>query len=414
MMKDNKRKLDDLIVEVMEQMQKRKYGEKISSRYRSSFSSLRIISEGMGEAHLSEKLMESFLDSPVGCSEKWSKKERTHRLRCIRLLKSLEQDGSIDWGRQKPENLSRAIPINAFHMNLERFIRQMEDRELRPNTMCGYKRIVTYFLIFCQKNGYTSLSDVKANDVTRFILSLYNDGRFRPTTIGSALSGLRKFLSANESTERFSMEIPVHLPRETKIIEVYSSEELDAVEKLLSSGIMTRRDTAICRLLLETGLRGTDVCSLELKDIDWEKDAIYIKQNKTKRTLTIPLKASYGNAIVDYIMEERPQIEDAHVFLRSFAPFKKLEAGAIWPILQKMENMAGIQKKGRVIGSRMTRHNAASCMLRAGVPMSDISAVLGHKDPNIVSVYLSTDASSLASCTLPLPAIRKGGDSNAE
>ena len=290
----------------------------------------------------------------------------------------------------------------------------MEDRELRPNTMYGYKRIVTYFLIFCQENGYTSLSDVKANDVTRFILSLYNDGRFRPTTIGSVLSGFREFLSANESTERFSMEIPVHLPRETKIIEVYSSEELDAIEKLLSSGIMTRRDTAICRLLLETGLRGTDVCSLELKNIDWEKDAIYIEQDKTKRMLTVPLKASYGNAIVDYIMEERPKIEDTHVFLRSFAPFKKLEAGAVWPILQKMENMAGIQKKGRVSGSRMTRHNAASCMLRAGVPMSDISAVLGHKDPNIVSVYLSTDASSLAACTLPLPAIRKGGDPNAE
>lgn len=413
-MKDNKRKLDDLVVEVMGQMKKRKYGEKISSHYRSSFSSLKSISEDIGEEYLSEKLIESFLDSPVGCSEKWGKKERTHRLRCIRLLKSLEQDGSIDWGRQKPESLSGAIIINVFRMDLERFIRQMEDRELRPNTMYGYKRIVTYFLIFCQESGYTSLSDVKANDVTRFILSLYNDGRFRPTTIGSVLSGFREFLSANESTERFSMEIPVHLPRETKIIEVYSSEELDAIEKLLSSGIMTRRDTAICRLLLETGLRGTDVCSLELKNIDWEKDAIYIEQDKTKRMLTVPLKASYGNAIVDYIMEERPKIEDTHVFLRSFAPFKKLEAGAVWPILQKMENMAGIQKKGRVSGSRMTRHNAASCMLRAGVPMSDISAVLGHKDPNIVSVYLSTDASSLAACTLPLPAIRKGGDPNAE
>lgn len=413
-MKDNKRKLNDLIVEVMEQMQKRKYGEKISSHYRSSFSSLRSIAEDMGEEYLSEKLVESFLDSPVGCSEKWTKKERTHRLRCIRLLRSLEQNGSIDWGRQKPENRSKAITTDTFRMDLEQFIRQMEDRNLRPNTICGYKRIVTYFLIFCQENGYTALSDIRVNDVSRFILSLYNDGRFRPTTIGSALSGLRKFLSGNKATEKFSMEIPVHLPRETKIIEVYSNEELDAVEKLLSSGTMTRRDTAICRLLLETGLRGTDVCSLKLKDIDWEKDAIYIEQDKTKRPLTIPLKASYGNAIADYIMEERPQVENVHVFLRSSAPFRRLRAGAVRPILQKMERMAGIQKKGRMSGSRMTRHNAASRMLRAGVPMSDISAVLGHRDPNIVSVYLSTDASSLAACTLPLPAVRKGGNINAE
>jgi len=414
MMKDNKRKLDELIEKVMEQMQKRKYGQKISSHYRSSFSCLRSIAEDIGEEYLSERLMESFLDSPVGCSEKWAEKERTHRLRCIKLLSSLEQDGSIDWGRQKPESISKTITTDAFRMDLERFIRQMEDRKLRPNTIYGYKRIVTYFLVFCQENGYTTLSDVKVNDVSRFILSLYNHGRFRPTTIGSALSGLRKFLSGNKSTEAFSLEIPVNLPRETKIMEVYSREELGAVEKLLSSGSMTKRDTAICRLLLETGLRGTDVCSLKLKDIDWEKDAIYINQDKTKRLLTIPLKASYGNAIVDYIMEERPQVGDVHVFLRSAAPFRRLGAGAIWPILQKMESMAGIQKKGRMSGSRMTRHNAASSMLRAGVPMSDISAVLGHKDPNIVSVYLSTDEPGLAACTLPLPAVQKGGDINAQ
>ena len=35
--------------------------------------------------------------------------------------------------------------------------------------------------------------------------------------------------------------------------------------------------------------------------------------------------------------------------------------------------------------------------------MADISAVLGHKDPSIVSVYLSTDDETMASCTLPLP-----------
>ncbi len=174
------------------------------------------------------------------------------------------------------------------------------------------------------------------------------------------------------------------------------------------------RDTAVCRLLLETGLRGTDVCSLKLKDIDWEMDVIYICQDKTKKPLAIPLRASYGNAIVDYILNERPESKDAHVFLKNTAPFGKLGAGAIRPILQKMERLAGVQKEGRMSGSRMTRHHTASSMLRSGVPMPDISAVLGHRDPNIVSVYLSTDADSLAVCTLPLPMIWKGEGADDE
>lgn len=150
----------------------------------------------------------------------------------------------------------------------------------------------------------------------------------------------------NTHSERFLLEIPAHLPREVKIIEVYSKEELEAIENLLISGQMTRRDTAVCRLLLETGLRGTDICSLKLKDIDWEMDVIYICRDKTKKPLVIPLRASYGNAVADYILNERPESKDAHVFLKNTAPFGKLGAEAIRSIQQKRNGWPASKKKG--------------------------------------------------------------------
>lgn len=407
-MKGNEMELNGLIEEVLAQMRERKYGQKIYSHYQYSFSLLKSVAVDFEKDVLSENLVKAFLDSPVNCGKRWAEKERTHRKRCIRMLRSLAESGMIDWGRQKTESIYGLLHVEAFHMELEKFLRKMEEDGLSPNTTGGYKRIVTYFLLFCQESSYESLSDLKTNDVSWFIASLYHDGKYRPTTIGSALSGLRKFLSGNPHTERFLLEIPVHLPREVKIIEVYSKEESEAIENLLASGEMTMRDTAVCRILLETGLRGTDVCSLKVKDIDWEMDVIYICQDKTKKPLAIPLRASYGNAIADYILNERPESKDAHVFLKNTAPFGKLGAGAIRPILQKMERLAGIQKEGRMSGSRMTRHHTASSMLRSGVSMPDISAVLGHRDPNIVSVYLSTDADSLAVCTLPLPIVWKG------
>lgn len=385
-MRDSKKKLDVLICEILGQMQERKYGRKISQHYQYSFDLLTSISDDMGEDNLSEKLIKTFLDSPVNCSEKWTGKEHTHRKRCVRLLSSLAQTGAIDWGKQKPKDISRILKTGTFRRELELFSDRLKENGLRPNTMIGYRRIVTYFLIFCQDHGYGNLSDLKPDDVSRFIELLYRDGKYRPTTIGIALSGLRMFLSGNEYTEPFSLEIPVHLPRSRNIIEVYSEKEL----------------AAICRLLLETGLRGTDVCSLTLKDIDWEKDVLSITQDKTKKQLTLPLKATYGNAIYDYLLTERPKDGSEYVFLRSLAPYRQLKAGAIYSILINMEVLSGVQKNGRVTGSRMTRHNAAS---GAGVPMSDISAVLGHSDPNNVSVYLSTDAKRLAACTLRLPSV---------
>lgn len=97
------------------------------------------------------------------------------------------------------------------------------------------------------------------------------------------------------------------------------------------------------------------------------EDIIRIIQDKTKQPLNIPLRNSYGNAIADYILNERPDSDSEYLFLRSLAPYEKLEgAGAVWCILKLMEAKAGIHKEGRMAGSRFTRHNAASTMLRAG------------------------------------------------
>ena len=202
------------------------------------------------------------------------------------------------------------------------------------------------------------------------------------------------------------MELPSRLPRERKIMEIYSEDERTALTRVLSEdNNLTKRDKAIGLLLLETGLRGVDVCNIKLSDIDWKKDIIRIKQQKTGRFLNIPLRKSYGNTIVEYILNERPVCKSEYLFVRELAPFSRLdgEGASIRTILLKIEALACVANTGRSVGSRTTRHNAASSMLRSGVPMSDISAVLGHQDPNIVSVYLSTDEETMASCTLPLP-----------
>lgn len=161
-MKGNEMKLNGLIEEVLAQMRGRDYGKKIYSHYQYSFSLLKSVAVDMGTDGLSEPLVKAFLDSPVDCSERWAEKERTHRKRCIRMLLSLAENGRIDWERQKPESICQLLYVRAFRMELEKFLKQMEEDGLSRNTIIGYKRIVTYFLIFCQENNYESLSDLKA------------------------------------------------------------------------------------------------------------------------------------------------------------------------------------------------------------------------------------------------------------
>lgn len=77
--------------------------------------------------------------------------------------------------------------------------------------------------------------------MSTFIQSLYKDGRYQLSMIGSGLAGLRKFLSANAHVAQFFLEIPVHLPLEVKITEIYSGKELATHRSMFSSGVLTKR-----------------------------------------------------------------------------------------------------------------------------------------------------------------------------
>ena len=391
-------KLEEILRLTLESLQKQEYSTETLLRYQKKFNALNSFAHSRGISEPSDGLFQEYLsDNKNKYTGEYSVFKDRQRIRVVNLIKSYITNGEADTSRRKGKSAYDSIQTEQLKKELDRFITILEEEPLRPNTIYTYKRIVAYL--------YRSINELVSGDIRNFILYLYEQGYFKPTTITSGLSGLKRFLSLHPDIEHFIMELPTRLPRERKIIEIYSETETYAINEILSDGSLSKRDKAICLLLLETGLRAVDVCNIKLSDIDWNKDVIYIKQQKTGMVLNIPLRKSYGNAIVDYILNERPECNSKYLFVRELAPFTRLngEGSSIRVVLLKMEALAGISNACRISGSRMTRHNAASSMLRSGVPMADISAVLGHTDPNIVSVYLSTDETVMAACTLPLP-----------
>jgi integrase len=276
---------------------------------------------------------------------------------------------------------------------------------LKANTIDGYRRFVHYFLMYLEDKGYRSLTELKSGDTVTFIALVCKE-HYRPTSLGAHLPGLRMFLRVHESTAGFEAELPEHLPKKRDILEVYSDEEHDTVLKYLESGNVSSRNKAICLIALETGLRAVDICNLKLGDIDWEHDCIHIVQEKTGKPMNIPLRASIGNMLIDYLLSERPASDSEYIFLTSNAPYAPLKTHSGYrSVLLHVISDAGIEANGRIYGTRITRHSIASRMLRQGIPLPVISEALGHGNPNSVMVYLSTEDAKLAECTLPLPEV---------
>jgi site-specific recombinase XerD len=94
--------------------------------------------------------------------------------------------------------------------------------------------------------------------------------------------------------------------------------------------------------------------------------------------------------LADYVLDERPDSSDEHVFLRSLAHYTRLaDHASIYRVIADTFDKAGVLDVRA--GTRFLRHNAASRLIRAGVPLPTISAVLGHASSESTNVYMSVD-----------------------
>src|SRR5690606_31915701 len=191
--------------------------------------------------------------------------------------------------------------------------------------------------------------------------------------------------------------------RSHKIIAVLGDDDEELVVEACRSGLVSARDAAITLLSMLTGLRACDIIGLRLGDIDWRTRTVGVVQRKTGNPLTLPLPELLATKLADYILSERPDTDDDHVFLRSIAPPTPLaDHASVYRVT------ADTFRKARVTsvkaGTRLLRHSAASRLLRAGVPLATISAVLGHADADSTNNYMSVDEQRLLDCVLAVPA----------
>lgn len=227
---------------------------------------------------------------------------------------------------------------------------------------------------------------------------------WNPKCLSSYIPGIMRLLKMSVKSSIYIRELPSYMLRNKKIMEVYTDEEHLQILSYLDNAEISKRDKAISLLSIETGMRAIDICNLKIKDVDWKNEFIHLIQEKTEHALDIPLRASYGNAMMDYLLKERQDSNSVFFFLQCKAPYGKIISHCcIFKILQTIVKNAGVESNGRINGTRMMRHNAASRMVRKGVALSAIAGVLGHRDPNSTMTYISTDREGLSKCTLPLP-----------
>jgi integrase len=277
----------------------------------------------------------------------------------------------------------------------------MSRQGLAPATRAGYGRVARGYLVFLEQRGIRDLDAADGASVLAFLESLLD--RWAKSSMFWVVLNFRPFL---KFTGRDDLVAAVNLAgvrRSRPIIAVLSDGDEDLVVRACAAGPVSARDAAITLLALTTGLRACDILALRLADVDWRGQTIGIVQQKTGNPLTLPLPALVMVRLAGYVLEERPGSADDHVFLRSVAPHVRLAGHAsVHRVIAQTFRKAGVTDVRA--GTRFLRHNAASRLLRAAVPLATVAAVLGHAREDSTNLYMSVDRERLLDCVLPVPA----------
>ena len=276
-------------------------------------------------------------------------------------------------------------------------------RGKKESTIRGESLNTASFLYRMQEQGARCLDEVTEDAVLSFFVSedgLLQKGCSYKKNISAVFKAGLKW--KEPQCRRILGFLP--LLRETrKNIQYLTQDEVRLLREAAEDKGFSARNKAVILLLLFTGLRGCDIAGLTFSSIDWEKERILVDQQKTSVPVEIPLSVVVGNAIYDYLAEERPDTRSPRLFLSETHPFSPLAAGSIASIVSKACKLAGIrQDPGDRKGTHIFRHNLASSMLENGVPQPVITQTLGHTAPDSLEPYLRADFVHLKECALSI------------
>lgn len=161
-----------------------------------------------------------------------------------------------------------------------------------------------------------------------------------------------------------------------------------------------KRDYAMARCLADMALRCHEVAQLDLEAIDWRGGVLTLAHNKVRRVDRLPLPASTGESLVDYLRYGRPASSSRALFVYHRAPLGQAVAvttvrGAIRRAFQRAELPWS--------GTHVLRHTAARRMLQGGCSIKEIADVLRHRSIDTTAIYTKVDLPQLTCVAQPWP-----------
>ena len=262
------------------------------------------------------------------------------------------------------------------------------ERGLAQNTLESYGRDLRQFQAYLQESKIDFMKDLNRSTILTYLNSLQTNGK-ATSTISRNLAAIKSFYQYLVRERYLEKDPAAHLesPKlEKKLPKVLSVHEVEELLKqpnaLLPAGL---RDKAMLELLYATGIRVSELISLNISDVNL--DMGYIKcYGKGSKERIVPLGSIAAKCAQDYLNKGRPKLvrtyEEAALFINHHG--NRLTRQGFWKIIKKYSQEANIIKD---ITPHTLRHSFATHLLENGADLRSVQEMLGHADISTTQIY---------------------------
>lgn len=276
------------------------------------------------------------------------------------------------------------VPGDTLAASIDSFLNYCRvEKGLAQNSLLAYGRDLRQFAQF---SGHSE--NVDDIGVQRFVDSLYRGG-ISARSIARKLTAIRclfDFLLREGRLESDSVRL-MPMPRQWTTLPKFLGP--DQVDKILEAppadtprGI---RDRAMFQFLYATGLRVTELCTVELSAVNLELGFVRV-MGKGRKERIVPLGKEAIQAIDGYLTSARPLILDGRSSRYLFVTSRggRLTRQGFWKLLKQHGKSVGIWHK---LTPHVVRHSFATHLLERGADLRSLQAMLGHADISTTQIY---------------------------
>lgn len=297
-------------------------------------------------------------------------------------------------------NLSVGEAAAEYLAHLKQRVRR---KQMQPETLKGYTQRLGVFASWCDAQNIT-LAGVRNKVVNDFMEHLQTE--HKPNRTGQehmsshTLAGYSRVISAFlhwclQDEEYDAIIKPVVVSRikpfkpERIVIETYTPEEVDALYGACNqevSGMLQLRDQAILYLLLDTGIRADELCTLTigntvLKPIEDAHIRVFGKGQKWRE---VPIGTKARRKVQEYIRYYRKEAKkDEPLFLNRY--HQVMTVNGLEQLVRRLGEWAGLSIR---CYPHKFRHTFAREFMRNGGDIFDLSRMMGHESVSVTEEYL--------------------------